>query len=508
MTSLPLHSLLDDKIVTGLDDFATLPDWLVACMLPDRVAAALRRHIPELADGRMTLLSCTPQRLRAKGDEWLARYSLLVARPSGEPPCDVVLVGNLWPPTDEAAGQHHRDPNLPEAAGSGAPFGEPGWSGWLPDLGLELRVQVADEALPSLPSLVEPAAAAALLERVLRKSGYKDAVIADCTPKVVRYKPGSRCTVVTSVRYAGEIEGRALPDPIVVKTHQGDKGRTAWEAMRALWDSSLAGDKAVVGLAEPLGYLPDERILVQGPLPGEQTLKELARVAISDGTPAAMRGLRDELAKTASALAALHGCGARYGRVATYDEELDEVREVVARLAVSVPRLQAAAQPLLTRLWDQSRRMPSDPVVSAHHDFRPAQVLLDSGAVGFIDFDGACMAEPALDLGRFRAKLRDIGISALAATGQRLEGDPLAENLALMDDLCEGFLAAYQDHSPVSRNRVLLWETADLFTAMLHAWTKVRLARIGPRLAVLLYQVRTAHFEPVGLRPAEAANQP
>jgi hypothetical protein len=32
---------------------------------------------------------------------------------------------------------------------------------------------------------------------------------------------------------------------------------------------------------------------------------------------------------------------------------------------------------------------------------------------------------------------------------------------------------------------VRLWETCDLLTTMLHAWTKVRLARLEPRLAIL-----------------------
>jgi hypothetical protein len=100
------------------------------------------------------------------------------------------------------------------------------------------------------------------------------------------------------------------------------------------------------------------------------------------------------------------------------------------------------------------------------------------------------MAEPALDLGRFRAKLRDIGISSLIYTGQPLSGQPLADNLALLDDLCEDFLAAYMEHGQVSQQRVLMWETCDLVTGMLHAWTKVRLVRVEPRLAVLLHQLR------------------
>ena len=132
---------------------------------------------------------------------------------------------------------------------------------------------------------------------------------------------------------------------------------------------------------------------------------------------------------------------------------------------------------------------PAEGSVPSHHDFRPAQVLVHGGKVGFIDFDGASMAEPALDLGRFRAKLRDIGISVLSASGQPLSGPPLEQNLALMDGLCDHFLDAYGEKAKVSTERVLLWETCDLLTAMLHAWTKVRLARIHPRLTVVRHHL-------------------
>lgn len=468
-----------DQVVASLAAFATLPDWLADCMRPGTVGESLVRHVPELRDGRLTLVSCNPQRLRAKGSDWLARYTLRVGEPDGAAR-DVVLIGNL-----RAPGQPF--PTTSDGTGSGASFGEPGWSCTLPDLRLELRVQEHDEALPSLPMLVEPEAAAALLQPLLREAGYDSATITSCEPVVVRYKPGSRCTVVVHLGYAEDAAG---PTPVVLKTHQGDKGESAWAAMNALWDLPHTWRHAV-RLAEPLGYLPEERILVQGPVPEDVTLKELARTAIAEGTASGLERLREELAKTAFALAAVHASGASYGRTATFEDELAEVTEVVDRLSLSVPELAVAAAPLLRHLADRAAAEPADPVVPAHHDFRPAQVLVHGGGVGFIDFDGACMAEPALDLGRFRAKLRDIGISALGLTGEPLPADRVTENLGLLDDLCEHFLTEYQRHATVSTARVLLWESCDLMTTMLHAWTKVRLLRIDPRLQVLLHQLRT-----------------
>jgi hypothetical protein len=467
-----------DPVVASLGAFASLPEWLAAPMHGERVGASLARHVPELAEGRLTLLSCTPQRLRAKDEEWVARYQLSVAAPGAEPR-DVVLVGNLWAPSQQ--------PSPEPVSSQGIPFGDEGWSCWLPDLRLALRHEESDEALPALPMLVEPDASAQLLQPIIRAAGYTGATIASCDPVVVRYKPGSRCTVVVGVTYADH-STPVPPSPVVLKTHQGDKGQTAWAAMTELWNTTSW--RGVLDMAEPLAYLPEERILVQGPVPEDLTLKELARNAFADGSPELVDALRVELTKTGRALAALHQSGAVYGHTATLEDEIAEVREVIDRLALTVPELQGAAEPLLERLGDLALEHPADPIVPAHHDFRPAQVLLHQGSVGFIDFDGASMAEPALDLGRFRAKLRDIGISSLIYTGQPLSGQPLADNLALLDDLCEHFLAAYLEHGQVSRQRVLMWETCDLLTGMLHAWTKVRLVRLEPRLAVLLHQLR------------------
>jgi hypothetical protein len=471
-----------DPVLTPLAMFASLPDWLATGMDAGRVGEVLVRHVPELAAERPRLLSCRPDRLRAKGSEWLVRYTLTVAQPADEPR-EVVLVGNLWPPG--------RVPEAGSVATDGVRFGEPGWQCSLPELGLALRAEATDEALPALPLLVEPAAAGRLLQPILRAAGYQDATITSCDPVVVRYKPGSRCTVVVAVTYAAQSGEPVPPSPVVLKTHQGDKGEAAWAAMNALWQRPR-GWRDVVRLAEPLAYLPEDRILVQGPVPEERTLKELARQAIGSRRTAMLDELTDELAKTAKALAAIHGSGASYGRTASFEDELAEVAEVVDRLSLSVPGLDVAARPLLGHLAGLARVEDADPIVPAHHDFRPAQVLLHEGTIGFIDFDGACMAEPALDLGRFRAKLRDIGISALGPRQQWPTDDLVTDHLSLLDELCEGFLSAYQEHATVSRNRVLMWETCDLLTTMLHAWTKVRLARLEPRLTLLVHQLRTS----------------
>jgi phosphotransferase family enzyme len=465
-----------DRLINRMHSLATLPDWLEGAASPSRVEAALRRDVPELADGRVELLSCIPERLRAKGGDWVVRYRLRVTEAGGTAR-EIVLVGNLWEPSAvRPPGRQRRND---------APFGAAGWRCTLSAPRLDLEVEDADRGLPALAALVDRAQVTGLLEDVLRRAGHR-ATITSCEPNVVRYKPGSRCTIVYRLRY--ESADATLPNPVIVKAHRGDKGRAAWEAMRALWATPLRRGEAVT-IAEPLGYLADSRVLIQGPVPEQRTLKVLVRAALAGGTPEALAELRTALSRTARGLAALHGSGAQYGRVATFDDELTEMHELVDRLVPSVPDAGPAVRPLLEQLAQAAGHLPREEPVSAHCTFRPAQVLLDGSRVGFIDFDSSCMAEPAADLGRFRAALRDVGMSTLTAS-RPVPAAASTTDPALLDELCEHFLDNYLRLAPVSRRRVLLWETCDLLKVFLHAWSKVRLARIEPRLAVLMHQLR------------------
>jgi Phosphotransferase enzyme family len=458
----------------ALEPFGQLPTWLVDVTKPGRLAASLQRAVPELADGRIRLLEAAVEGLRVEGVEWRVRCRVRALAADG--PRTAVLVGRIVPP-DEAAGPARED--------TAAAFAEPGWTCRLGDLRLLLEAAAADASLPALPALLDPVHAAALLQRSLRGAGHQ-VEVAGCVPEVVRSKHGSRVTILYRMRYAG-CQG---PNPLVAKIHQGDEGRVAWEALRTLWAQPIAAG-SVVTLAEPLAYLPEQRVLVQGPVPEEHVLKDVVRDALADGSPELLDEVRTHLDRTASGLAALHCSGARYGRVVVWEEALVGMRDVVSRVAMTVPQIAMAAEPLLGRLEVLADAAGPDPQVGVHHDFRPAQVLLHGGRVGFVDFDGACTAEPALDVGGFRAKLRYVGVGTPRGTAP-LTGHALDQRLRLIDGLCDDFLAAYRRHADVTSERVVLWEVTDLIAALLGAWTRVRVHRVGPRLAALRHVLATA----------------
>src|SRR5690606_37364739 len=100
-----------------------------------------------------------------------------------------------------------------------------------------------EAALPALEPLTDPAQAAAILERALRAlPQYRGLAVQTCAPRVVRQKPGSRCTILYDLTYR---DGSAGPTPVVAKAYKGGKGKNAHAAMRALWESPLRASGSV-----------------------------------------------------------------------------------------------------------------------------------------------------------------------------------------------------------------------------------------------------------------------
>jgi len=460
----------------GLELFAKLPPWMAAVADGDRVADALASAVPELGDGTRWLRGCEVDRVRLKGTAWTALYDLTVDGPAGGPaggPPEVVRVrGTVLP-----AGAPE-----PDQAPDGPPLGADGWRAYLPELRLALEAEEGDPGLPALPRLTDPDQARALLEESIRTTpAYAGLRIRSSTPRVMRYKPGSRCTILYQLDYDDGAADPSWPDVVVAKTYHGEKGRIAWDGMRALWESPMA--TSGVAIAEPLAFLPDLNVLVQGPVGEEQTLKEALREGLRSDDPEAAQELRNQIAGTAAGLAALHTSGVQPGELVTWEDELAEVREVIDRLALSVPELAGAAEPMLARLEAVAAGCPADPAGPAHRSFRPAQVLLSKGRLGFIDFDGFCQAEPALDVALFRATVKSVGMTARGA--EEAASASAEARLARGKELADLFLDRYEAHAPISRTRVALWEALDLFTMVLHGWTKAKPSRLGDAMFVL-----------------------
>lgn len=465
---------------TVLSMIATLPDWLAHAAQPQLVAAALERQVQAFRSGRLQLKHCAVDRLRLQDGQYDAAYVVHAADRIGGADVTVQLVGTITPPAASRT----------RPAGEEAEFGSPDWHIWLPDLGLDLATGHDEAELASLPALLAPDQARQVLERGLRSgtTRYHALQLRSATPTILRYKPGRQCTVRFDLAMVQAADAASVASQVIAKTYRKDKGRDAYAAMQQLWDSPLATSTAVT-IAEPLAYLPEEKILVQAAVPGDRDLKTVLRAALRSETPQAQGELAHLVRETGAGLAALHQSGVHYGPPVTWHDELTEIRGEVEKLAAVCPDVADTFHPLLAQLETLEATVPPDAPVPTHRSFRPQQVLVDGRRISFIDFDGVCVAEPALDLALFRATVKEMGINTAPLAEQKVfayaseaERNARIEQLNL---LCDTFVRAYAETARVTPRRVQVWEALDLITVVLRCWTKVKPHQLGHGVALL-----------------------
>jgi hypothetical protein len=473
----------DALIWEGLQTFRDLPDWMVAARDPERICAELSWAIPEFHSGELILHECDSSNVRYKGENWSGFYELTIGKPGESNTSTINLQGTLFPP-----GVISRLAPLVENS-----LGSPAWHAIIPALDLELWPKQPEAVLSSLDFLTDPEQSRQYLMRRIRAGSpvYQNLQIEVCHPQIVRYKPGSRCTIVYHLDFPdGADADRRWPELVVAKTYRKEKGQNAYESMRALWNSPLSSSN-LLKIAEPLAYDADTRVMIQGPIRQEKTLKDLTVMAVKAGTKEAFGELTEAMRKTARALAELHGSGVQLDNVYGWENDEAQTRESVAELSVAIPQLAPAGLPFLDRLSSLEASSPADPLVTSHGTFRPAQVLMYQGEIGFIDFDSCCKAEPAKDLGLFLCAFLRAGMATVdfddIEVGPGLSDQ--AARLARFDQLIavsEEFLDEYERcRMPVNRQRVALFEALELFILVLHAWTKVKVRELNDIMFVL-----------------------
>jgi Ser/Thr protein kinase RdoA (MazF antagonist) len=472
----------DSAVWDGLGTFSRLPDWLVAARDPDRICDRLSHIVPEFDQGRLLLQKCDVGHIRYKEDRWTGLYHLATCLPGENTPQTVIVEGAIYPPGVIPEGK-------PQVEGA---FGMEGWHAVIPDLNLKLKTQESETVLGSLAFLTDPEESRHFLMRNIKADSrkYHDIQIQASNPKVVRYKPGSRCTVLYHLEYPQNTPSdRQWPELVVAKIYRGEKGKNAFDGMMALWDSPL-GSSDTVQIAEPLAYNEQERVMIQGPIREEKTLKRFMTAAFRSGTPEAIEELDQVMRKTAAGLAELHQSNVALGQTWDWDDEMAEVRERIERLSTASPDLAKAAGPLLERIKQLAAACPPDPLVPSHGSFRPAQVLLYGDQIGFIDFDSFCQSEPANDLALFLSTVMSLGLTnsdfdEVRDSGATMDEKTRQARFEMAMSLSEKFLDEYEKHRPISRQRVALWETLDIFMLVLHGWIKVKVGELSDIIYLL-----------------------
>jgi phosphotransferase family enzyme len=479
--ALSLFAMLPDwltalSVADALSLFATLPDWLTALVDSAAVLAAVSRRVPEFASGELELRECKVERVRLRGGSLTALYRLTYADRAAGHTRVVEVLGEIVSPRAAE----------PSSGTNGVPFGTDGWRCYLPELRLDVGLAPPELRLPALSTLTDAGHAREFLERAIRAGSpaYASLRILGARPRIVRAK-GNRCTILYELEYPPE--DADSPNPVIAKTYRRDAGAKTYAGMRALWSSEL-GTRDAVAVAEPLAYDPELKVLLQGPVRGESTLTDLIRSAFASGSTEALGEVSAYVDKTALGLAALHTSGVTFGKTITWADRVADVEEQLGWVTPLAPELSDAASPLLTRLVKREAEHPPGPLVPTHGSFRPNQVLLSGGEIGFVDFDGFCQAEPAVDVACFLASLKKT-VRVHADDEGAGRSDVGRARLSELEELGERFLQQYEAIANISRERVVLWEALEFFNGVLDCWTKMSMG-LEARVELLRHHLR------------------
>jgi aminoglycoside phosphotransferase (APT) family kinase protein len=318
----------------------------------------------------------------------------------------------------------------------------------------------ADPGLPTLPHAVDPKLMRAVLGRVVPGTGG-DRAIGRCAVDVVHHPRQGRCVLRYRLSPGAGGAGE-LRHPVVFGKVYGDStAHTAAAALRVLRRGlPLLADGTRVDVPEPLAVVPPLRLGLVEAIAGEPRLPGLLKAACEAQAPS--QDLSDAVRTAARLAAAVHRC-ALSGPPLPARDLAGERTAAEGKLALLEPVWPGVAARLRRTVEAVGAATPDGRSVApvlAHGDFTPGQVLLGApGRVGLVDVDTLCVAEPALDLGRFLAYLH--------VTGMRRS----RWAWPLLVDLTALFLDSYLDASPATDARLLRARTA--------AYRALALTRLG-----------------------------
>jgi hypothetical protein len=279
-------------------------------------------------------------------------------------------------------------------------FGPPYFT--IPEWGVELWAFPNDPGLPGLAFLHDD-------RRVLDAIGAQAARLgwpgAPSRPTRVRVKhvAGKRCGVLYRFDLRSA-RGRTRAASLYAKAYRRPDGERAFRLMGRLWDCA-ARRRGDFLLPRPHAYDPENGIVWQEAIPGLPLAK-----ADRDGS-----ALAAAASEIGARLAGLHGAGLRLSETMGFATQVAWLRRARRALDELYPEQSRWCAPVVDRLLAASRHLERGPLAVIHGSFKPSHVLAADGGVVLIDFDGVCLGDPAIDLGRFIAQVHKMAIGGKLA---------------------------------------------------------------------------------------------
>src|SRR2546427_8947737 len=411
--------------------------WVLLSATPRR---ALRGQLRALLSAPARLGPCRLRHAIFRPGRKLRAYYDARVHMEGTEGYRVRPIAVTWTVDGEADGRQGRDALAEMQAealrqGVAAPFRQ--LTAELPEWGMHIQVSPLDAQFPQLVRLLDPRHVRDVLAAAHAASG----AAAD-QPQPDRY-------AVTSIRYLPsschvlryDSVDATKGGVVFAKLYTGEEGAHAFRVARGVADW-LAEHGESVTAVRPLAYVAEDRVVLYPGLSGAPLSKHLRRPG---------PGVARCLERAGAALHALHRLPqAVAGPLQTHDFATEASMAAGASdyIPALLPSVGEAIDALLVRACEVHERLPQEPPTFAHRDFKSEHVWITPGQLTLIDFDRCCLADPALDVGKFFADL---------------QGWYAAYDHPGLEQAQERFLAGYAPGAPEERLiRARLYEVVEL----------------------------------------------
>ena len=313
-------------------------------------------------------------------------------------------------------------------------------------IGLSVQAFPADSSLPALAASCDTTPHSTLFEALQAAARLQlgddtwQLVSAKAVP--VRYKPANRCVIRYHLALDHGIDdgattrnlmlfGKVYADPEQARSvqdlqqrlydEQASKTEVAKNTQSGEEASLIAHSGGIPLLPRPLGMVDSLGLTFNAAVQPKNYREQMLtgtralRPKMEKGKGGEITELvipTEELWLTAIALARLHTSTVRPNEKAprTGAKEAKRARERASLIAGHNPSQADEVLRLAEQLATRLESLEPDAYRPAHGGFKASQLLFHSHKVFVVDFDGFCLADPALDVGYFLAYLRPSGL--------------------------------------------------------------------------------------------------